>query len=103
MSNKVLLDLPYWEKDGNKVLSTLHNVKIALLNKDICRYMAKYDNTSESVVFCDTDDNDKVKPQTEELLIELRMRLEVMFSFNPIKQNIMRDAALFVAKHNCIN
>lgn len=76
--------------------ATLYNLKMALERPDICGYRPKYDQFRDEIIFYDK--NGKWHGETDEMFVEIRMRLESVHQFLPIGREIIRDAVLWVAK-----
>lgn len=89
---------PDWERDKHgRPKSTLYNLRLALERPDICGCRPKYDIFRDEIIFYSRDEQ-SWRPESDEMFIELRMRLEAMFQFHPIGREIIRDAVLWVAK-----
>lgn len=92
-------DLPRWIRDKHgQPEATLYNLRLALERSDICRYTPRYDTFRDEVIYCNCEGT--WHPESDEIPIEIRMRLEASYQFKPIGREIMRDSIWYVAKRN---
>lgn len=92
-------ELPAWARDKHgQPEATLYNLRLALERSDICNYTPRYDTFRDEVIYCDCAGN--WFPESDEIPIELRMRLETVYQFREIAKEKMRDAIWYVAKRN---
>lgn len=89
---------PAWETDKyGQPKPTLYNVRLALERPDICGWNIRYDAFTNNIIFYDKDGS-RWQIASDELFVELRMRLETVHNFLPIGRELARDAVLWFAK-----
>lgn len=95
-------ELPAWARDKHgQPQATLYNLRLALERQDICKYTPRYDTFRDEVLFCDEHGN--WFPESDELPIEIRMRLETIYSFREISKEKMKDSIWWVARRNKVD
>ena len=94
---------PLWmlSKQG-KPEASLHNVRMALEAPNIVKCIPAFDVFRDEIIFY-SPDKATWRRESDELFIELRMRLEAVHGFEPIGREKMRDTVLWVAKRNVVD
>lgn len=89
---------PDWARDKHgRPKATLYNLRLALERPDITGCCPKYDIFRDEIIFYSRDES-KWQRESDEIFIEIRMRLEAVYQFHTIGRELIRDAVLWVAK-----
>lgn len=92
------VERPVWECDKHgQPKATLYNIRLALERPDIAGWNIRYDIFTDNIIFYNKD-NSKWQIASDELFVELRMRLETVHNFHTIGRELIRDAVLWYAK-----
>lgn len=82
--------------------ASLYNIRMALEFPNIAKCIPAYDSFRDEIIFYSAD-RKQWRRESDEFFIELRMRFEAVYGFEPVGREKIRDAVLWVAKNNKVD